>query len=131
MKQLLSIFLVLFISPVWALPLRSFVALPVAQGDAIFRFIAMHNEKSKQQNTDVLAVEAAYGISSKHMVMLGMPYRLSPSGANQTGDVSALYRYTIFQKDQKKSSVIGQLMKTVMVQLSLALPVVTFMVVTK
>jgi hypothetical protein len=79
---------------VYAMGLRSFVALPVEKEGAVIRFAFEHAE-----DTDTLTTSAAYGISSTQTLLLGMPYRLSPATGNREGDLSVLYRHIVWQKD--------------------------------
>ena len=76
--------------------LRSFVALPVETGGTVMRLSFEHQ---KNANIDTLAVSAAYGISKKQILLLVMPYRLSPAGNDRQGDVSILYRHQLRQDD--------------------------------
>jgi hypothetical protein len=77
-----------------AMGLRSFVALPVDKGGTVVRAQYQYNS-----DTEVLVANAAYGISSKQTLLLGLPYRVSPGGTDRTGDLSALYRHIIWQDD--------------------------------
>jgi len=79
-----------------AMGLRSFVALPVEKEGAVIR-LAFEHEKDTDTNT--LTTSAAYGISRKQTLLLGMPYRLVPSNGNRQGDLSVLYRLIIWQLD--------------------------------
>lgn len=81
-----------------AMGLRSFVALPVNKGGAVFRFQYLHNTDS---NVGMTFANAAWGITGKDTLLLGLPYRASPSGGDRLGDFSALYRRTLWQKDSK------------------------------
>ncbi len=102
-QQILLISAILLLVPqaLWAMGLRSFVALPIEQGGHVVRLIAQSN---KDQSTDYLKANYAYGISSKQTLLLGLPYRLSPSGSDETGNLSALYRHIIWQDDKKNST---------------------------
>jgi len=93
--------LFILIGSLQAMGLRSFVALPLEENGHVLRVIAEHNEKS---SSNVLKANYAYGISAKQTLLFGMPYRLSPSGNNRAGNVSALYRHTIIQDDKKDST---------------------------
>ncbi len=84
-----------------AMGLRSFVALPIEDGGHVVRLIT---ESNTDQSTDYLKANYAYGISSKQTLFFGLPYRLSPSGANETGNLSVLYRHILFQDDKKDST---------------------------
>lgn len=110
MKQqtiFISTIFLLFPHLVWAMGLRSFVALPIEKGGHVVRIIA---ERNKDQSTDYLKTNYAYGISSKQTLLLGLPYRLSPSGSDETGNLSALYRHIIWQDDKKnRTTRIGLL----------------------
>jgi len=81
--------------------LRSFVALPVNRGGVILRQQFLHDS-----TTDVIIAtsNAAWGLTGKDTLLLGLPYRLSPSGKNRTGDFSLLYRRTLWQADEKYAS---------------------------
>ena len=76
--------------------LRSFVALPVEKGGSVIR-LTFGREKDADRNT--LITSAAYGLSGKQTLLLGVPYRLSPTGGNRQGDISVLYRHIVWQKD--------------------------------
>lgn len=89
-------FTILVTTNVYSMGLRSFVALPVEKDGAVVRFSYEH---TKDTNTDFMTTSAAYGLSSDQTLLLGMPYGLSPSGNNQMGDVSILYRHLIWKKD--------------------------------
>jgi hypothetical protein len=94
----LFVFLLLSIQSLLAMGLRSFVALPVEKDGTVVRLTVEHKEK---QSTDFLTTNLAYGISQNQTLFLGLPYRLSPSGSNQTGNLSVLYRHIVWQDDQK------------------------------
>lgn len=79
-----------------AMGLRSFVALPVEKEGAVIRLAFEHE---KDTDTDTLTTSAAYGISRKQTLLLGMPYRFTPSDGNRQGDLSVLYRYIVWQED--------------------------------
>ena len=76
--------------------LRSFVALPVEKGGAVVRLAFEH---AGEINRNRLITSMAYGFNAKQTLLLGLPYRLSPAGAQRQGDVSALYRHIIWQVD--------------------------------
>jgi len=84
------------VNNIYAMGLRSFVALPVEKGGAVIRLAV---ERADDADTDTLITSAAYGISSKQALLLGMPNRLSPSGGNRRGDLSVLYRHILWQDD--------------------------------
>ena len=77
--------------------LRTFVALPIEKGGSVVRFSV---EKNQSANSDTFISNYAYGISADKTLLLGFPYRLSPTGDGRQGDLSLLYRQTIWQKDQ-------------------------------
>jgi len=79
-----------------AMGLRSFVALPVNKGGLVLRFQYFHNVDTDR---DVAFANAALGLSGKDTLLLGVPYRVSPSGDDRLGDFSALYRRTLWQED--------------------------------
>ena len=81
---------------VQAMGLRSFVALPVDKGGKVVR---VQYQRNTDTNTDVLVANAAYGLGGKQTLLFGLPYRLSPAGADRSGDLSALYRHIIWQDD--------------------------------
>lgn len=87
---------VFFATQLSAMGLRSFVALPVDKGGSVLRFLTNYNLDT---DTSVLFTSLAYGISGTQTLLLGIPYRLSPNGDSRQGDVSALYRQTLWQND--------------------------------
>lgn len=96
-KTYFLIFLMLLMTTsLYSMGLRSFVALPVEEDGTVVRFLY---ENTKDANTDTLSTSLAYGLSSNQTLLLGMPYRLSPSGTDRQGDVSVLYRHIVWQKD--------------------------------
>lgn len=76
--------------------LRSLVALPVDKGGSVFRFILQSAEEAE---VDTLLVNAAYGLSAEQTLLLGLPYRIEPTGEDRTGDFSLLYRHIVWRKD--------------------------------
>jgi len=80
----------------WSMGLRSFVALPVEKGGKVLRAQLVRNY-DLDQNTAI--ANLAYGLSGNQTLLLGVPYRLSPGGGDQLGDLSALYRRTVWQVD--------------------------------
>lgn len=80
-----------------AMGLRSFVALPVDKGGYISRFLYQDNLDTDQS---ALIANLAYGISSKQTLLLGVPYLSSPGRENRFGDLSLLFRQTLWQRDQ-------------------------------
>lgn len=85
-----------------AMGLRSFVALPVEKGGTVLRFLSEYNDE-----TDVhqLTSNLAYGLDHRQTFLLSAPYRLSPSGGDRFGDVSALYRNIVYQRDRLDSTL--------------------------
>lgn len=81
----------------YSMGLRSFVALPVEKEGTVIRLLLEQVEKT---DTDILTTSAAYGFSAKQTLLLGLPYRISPTGDNRQGDVSVLYRHIIWQEDR-------------------------------
>jgi len=98
MRKLKIFFSLLLASSAFSMGLRSFVALPVQKNHFVGRVLY---DSSKDTNIDTLTTSLMYGIDPKQTVIVAMPYRLSPAGANRQGDVSVLYRYTIMRKDSK------------------------------
>ena len=98
MKILFVVVFSIFIANAFAMPIRSFVALPLEQGGMIFR---LQDLETLNSNKNVAIANFAYGITGKQTLLFGIPYRLSPSGRNRSGDLSVLYRYTAWQKDFK------------------------------
>lgn len=87
----------LFFPPnAFAMGLRSFVALPVEKSGSVIRATAEHNADTE---ANLLTLSAAYGINHRQTLLFKMPYRLSSSNRNRTGDVSALYRQIARQSD--------------------------------
>lgn len=76
--------------------LRSFVALPVEQGGRVVRALVENNTDT---DIDTLFLNGAYGLSGRQTLLLGLPYRLSPSGKDRTSDLSVLYRHIAWQED--------------------------------
>jgi hypothetical protein len=83
--------------PAHSMGLRSLVALPVESGGAVVRLSYVHIENT---DSNTLSTNIAYGLSAKQTFLVGLPYRLSPSGSNQLGDFSALYRHTAWQQNR-------------------------------
>lgn len=79
-----------------AMGLRSFVALPLEKGGVVLRLFDQHN---LSEDVNVLTTSLAYGISRKQTLFFAVPYRVSPSGSDRTGDLSVLYRHTVWQVD--------------------------------
>ncbi len=86
-----------FSNTVSSMGLRSFVALPVENEGAVVRFTYEH---AKDKNTDQVISSMAYGLSNYQTLMLSLPYRISPTGSNRQGDLSALYRHIVWRDDQ-------------------------------
>jgi hypothetical protein len=96
-NNFLKLMMILFCSTsLYAMGLRSFVALPVEEGGSILRFQNIYASKAE---VDLFVTSFAYGIDAKQTLLLGMPYRLKPSGDNRQGDISLLYRYILLQND--------------------------------
>ncbi len=99
MKRIIqTIILTLITLNSFALGLRSMVAVPIAEGDFVFR---MMNNSLNKPYMDALGFGLAYGLPNDGALFIGMPYRLTPAGPNRTGNVSALYRYIIKREDRK------------------------------
>ena len=79
---------------VFAMGIRSLVALPVEKGGAVVRLAV-----NQQTDSTQLTTSAAYGINPRQTLLMALPYRVSPSGKDRQGDVSILYRYIIWQRD--------------------------------
>ncbi|MEO1889879.1 MAG: hypothetical protein ABGX33_08175 [Cycloclasticus sp.] len=88
-------------SMVSAMGLRSFVALPVEKGGKVIRIQLQSN---RDTNTDTFVANLAWGINHQQTLLFGLPYRLSPQGTEQTGDLSALLRHIIWHNDTHKGS---------------------------
>jgi len=97
------VFIIFFnlVSSLSAMGLRSFVALPVDKDGSVLR---LQNIYAKKTDTDTFVTSLAYGIDAKQTLLVGLPYRLSPSGDNREGDVSMLYRYMLLQDDVFKGT---------------------------
>lgn len=78
--------------------IRSFVALPVNKDGFVTRFQYLQNTDT---NSSFFTSNIAWGLSGKDTLLFGIPYRLSPAGNNRLGDVSVLYRRTLWQHDKK------------------------------
>ena len=81
--------------------IRSFVALPLEQGGMLFR---LQDFGTFDGNKNTAIGNFTYGITGKQTLFFGLPYRLSPSSGNRSGDLSVLYRYTAWQKDFAKGT---------------------------
>ena len=99
-KRILALGLlgIIFSGNSFSMGIRSFVALPLEQGGMVFR---LQNFGTFDGDKNTAIGNFAYGITGKQTLFFGMPYRLSPSGKNRSGDLSVLYRYTAWQKDFK------------------------------
>ena len=86
----------LSVPAVYAMGLRSFVALPVDKGGMVVR---LQYQRNTSTSTDVLVTNVAYGLSGQQTLLFGLPYRLSPGGKDRTGDLIALYRHIVWQDD--------------------------------
>ncbi|EGQ9230982.1 hypothetical protein F0224_11340 [Vibrio coralliilyticus] len=89
------------VAPVHGMGLRSLVALPVEKDGAVVRFVYEH---SQDVDTNVLSANVAYGLSANQTLLLGLPYRLSPGGTDQQGDLSILYRHILWQQDRRSGT---------------------------
>jgi len=95
--RILYILLMLLCGNTWAMGLRSFVALPLEQRGIVLR---AQNIDNLSNNTNIAVANVAYGITGQQTLLFGLPYRLSPSGSDRSGDLSVLYRQTIWQQDK-------------------------------
>jgi len=90
--------LLLASSSLSAMGLRAFVALPVEKGGNVVRFQLLHNN---DKDVTQLITSGAYGFNAKQTLLLGLPYRLSPSGKKRLGDASVMFRQMTLQTDTK------------------------------
>ena len=81
--------------------LRSFVALPLDKDGKVVR---AQYQRNTTMDTDGLVINVAYGLSGKQTLLFGLPTRLSPGGADRTGDLSALYRHIVWQDDSTQGT---------------------------
>ncbi|MBL4621241.1 MAG: hypothetical protein JKY89_02475 [Immundisolibacteraceae bacterium] len=81
--------------------LRSFVALPVETGGAVVR---LTYQRQIATDTEQFVSSLGYGISSHQTLLLGLPYRLSPTGNNRQGDLSLLYRHIVWRADRRSGT---------------------------
>lgn len=84
-----------------AMGLRSFVALPLEQGGMVFR---LQDLETLNSSRNVAIANFAYGLTGKQTLLLGLPTRISPSGTHRTGDLSVLYRHTVWQQDHAEGT---------------------------
>ena len=84
-----------------AMGLRSFVALPVDRDGTVLRVQSILDPES---DTAQLETSFAYGLNARHALLAGVPYLLDQGGADRFGDVSMLYRPTVFQRDTAAST---------------------------
>lgn len=82
--------------PVNGMGLRSFVALPVDVNGKVIRFSWEHQPDIKR---NYFITSGVYGLSRDKAILLAIPYKSSTDGSDSFGDLSALFRYTILQKD--------------------------------
>ncbi len=87
--------------PSVAMGIRSFVALPVEQGGAVARLLA---ERNASADVDTVVANLAYGLNARQTLLLGLPYRLSPSGPDRAGDLSILLRQIVAQQDSRQGT---------------------------
>jgi len=99
-KRILALGLIsiTFSGSIFSMGIRTFVALPLEQSGMVFRLQDIGRFDSDKS---VAIGNFAYGLTGKQTLFFGIPYRLTPRGKNRSGDVSALYRYTAWQKDFK------------------------------
>lgn len=101
-SRLLSIAVLSALSlDVAAMGIRSFVALPLEKGGTVLRLLA---ERNTDQDVTTLNTNVAYGISHSQALFFGLPYRLSPAGRDQSGDLNVLYRHTSWQLDDMQGT---------------------------
>lgn len=89
---LLFIFLA---SPIWAMPIATEVALPVAQDQGVVRVKSTVNSKT-QTTTNLLAL--AYGLHPNTTLILTLPY-MHTGSASGLSDVPILLRETLIKSD--------------------------------
>jgi len=93
----LSLIVILLTPPAWSMGLRSFVALPLEEGGVVLRGQDIGNFS---KNSNVAIGEVAYGLSGTQTLIMSMPYRLKPDqGGPRQGDLSAIYRQTVWKQD--------------------------------
>jgi len=86
----------IFSNTIYAMGIRSLVALPVEKGAAVVRLALNHDQ---QTDSTLLTTSAAYGLNPRQTLLMALPYRVSPSGKNRQGDGSVLYRHITWQHD--------------------------------
>ncbi len=97
----LGVVALMFSGQLEAMGLRSFVALPVAKNSSVLRFLY---SGSLDGGSETLFTSAAYGISGKQTLLLGVPYQLSNNTANKFGDVTVFLRQSLWQQNSADSS---------------------------
>jgi len=95
-RLIFAAFLVTLSQTSLAMGLRSFVALPVDKGGQVLR---LQLQRNFDADIDRAIASLAWGISGRSTLLFGLPYRLSPGGSDQLGDLSFLYRHTVWQVD--------------------------------
>ena len=95
-RLIFAAFLVTLSQAGLAMGLRSFVALPVEKGGQVLRVQLLRNFDA---DIDRAIASLAWGISGRSTLLFGLPYRLSPGGSDQLGNLSVLYRHTVWQVD--------------------------------
>ena len=86
---------------VTAMGLRSFVALPINKGGVVLRQQFLSNPGTGSRHA---VFNLSWGLTGRDSLLLGLPFRLAPSGPDRTGDLAFLYRRTLWQFDQSHAT---------------------------
>lgn len=92
----LTLFLLLIVQGAKAMPLRSLVALPLDKNGFVVRF---YYEQLTTGDRENLVSSVAYGLSTKQVLLIAMPYQIKPKQGDGFADLSVLVRHTVFQDD--------------------------------
>ena len=95
-RRITILVMAMFSFDVSAMGIRSFVALPLEKGGTVLRFLGVRNT---DKDIDTISTNVAYGFSGNQTLFFALPYRISPVSNNRRGDLSLLYRHTIWQAD--------------------------------
>lgn len=98
---LLAVLICVITPDVWAMGLRSLVALPIDQGGVVARLFW---ERNADTDVELLTPSLALGLGPRQAMFAALPYRLSPSGSDRTGDFGLLYRHIVWHADTRETT---------------------------
>lgn len=96
-KIIYTVVILTFSSSLFALPIRTFVAVPLAPHDLILRALTLYHI-----DTDILSTNGsiAYGFGAKHAIFITYPDSLRAVSRNPSSNISALYRYLAYSNNR-------------------------------